>query len=163
MLMLRFVAGPDGVVYYDPSGKAPGVAVEIELEAVAEEITSGKLAESLQATVKEDLLETVILQEKKKFSAGLSLAKKAGILVVGSQNVLQGLREKKVKHVLLAEDAGQDIGKKLYSFKGCCTCLMHTNVYDEALGGYNIVVVGLLNEDKAAPLLKAVKILSNMR
>lgn len=160
---LRFVVGPEGGVFYDPSGKAPAEGVFVPLSQVKEEIESGKLFETLNVKGEEGVLNQVLQQATKRFAKALSLAKKTGALVVGTANVLEKAKAGKLHHILLAKDAGKDVKRKIEALNALVSCEMHTNVYDEALGGVNIVVVGITNSKKAAPLLKELEILTTVK
>lgn len=162
-MKIRFVAGPDGFVYYDPSGKAAGDFVLVDLEDVKDVISSKSLEQSLPAKMSDDFVGFMTNQLINRFKTNLSLAKKAGVVVTGTPKVLEGLKSGKVRKVLLAEDAGADIRKKLKAYAHQYTCLLHTNVYDEALNGSNIVLIGITHPAKATPLFETIEILSRLQ
>lgn len=160
---IRLVVGPDGYIYYDPSGKAAGESILIDIEQLKEVIESREIEAKLSAKLSDDFLETMHKQLINRFKTNLSLAKKAGVVVINATKVLEGLNKGSIQKVLIAENAGKDISKKLQVFKQQYTCLLHTNVYDEALNGSNIVLVGITKPTYAKPLFDTIKIITSMR
>ena len=89
--MVRFVAGPDGIVVPDLARRLPGRGVWVELSRarLAEGVRKSVFARSLKrkVTAPADLVERVETLLLKRVLDGLALANKAGLVVSGFSRV----------------------------------------------------------------------------
>ncbi len=115
--LLRFVAGPDGLVVLDLKRKLPGrgVWVTASRDAVARAVRLKAFARSLRAPVRaeEDLAERVEVALKSAVLGALALANKAGCLVAGFAKVEAAIRAGKAVALLHATDAAPGGREKL--------------------------------------------------
>lgn len=132
-MMLRFVLGPDGKVYFDLSGQVEGQAVELPAERQVFEQELLTLSEKLGGEVADDLADVVEKTLRKHLSQTLNLAKKAGVLCLGFDQTQEAVRKGQARVLVLAEDAGTDVKKRVEALKQ---------------GGYNTLVWGT-NKDLA--------------
>lgn len=120
--LIRFVAGPDGVVVPDLGRRLPGrgVWVDATRTAVAEAVRRKAFARSLQRNVEaaRDLPETVERLMQRRLVEAVSLANKAGLLVAGFAKVEELIEGGRAVLVLHAADAAPDgVGKLDRKFK----------------------------------------------
>lgn len=115
--LLRFVKAPDGTLTFDTREKLPGRGVWITATRVCLEEAAKKnvFARSLKekTAVPEDLADQVgrILHEDALNS--LSLARKAGVLVLGHHKCAEALERGQVTAVVEATDGAEDSLRKL--------------------------------------------------
>lgn len=114
-MKLRFVLGPDGQVYFDLSGKAPGESVE--LSARRDEFNKALSQLDQLGRVPEDLVQQVEKMLLKRFEQSLNMAKKAGVVSLGFDKAKQAIEKGKARLIILAEDAGKDIKGRVNSMK----------------------------------------------
>lgn len=115
--LIRFVRGPDGVLYPDPAAKLPGRGVWVTAEAgkVAEAAKAKVFARSFRTDVKvpADLAERVgALLERRALDA-LSLANKAGLVTTGFEKLDALLEKGAVAALFHARDASPHGAEKL--------------------------------------------------
>jgi predicted RNA-binding protein YlxR (DUF448 family) len=115
--MIRFVAGPDGAVVPDLKCRLPGrgVWVTARRRVVEDAVRRRAFARGLKAEVKApDNLPEVLdrLLEQSALDA-LSMAHKAGLVVLGFAKVEAAVTAGPVVALLRARDAGADGGRKL--------------------------------------------------
>jgi predicted RNA-binding protein YlxR (DUF448 family) len=96
--MVRFVAGPDGLIFPDTGNELPGRGawVTAERKAIEKAASKGQLAKALEAKVPPgltDLVETLLL---KRALGMLGFAKKAGLIVTGFERVKETLDKHEV-------------------------------------------------------------------
>jgi predicted RNA-binding protein YlxR (DUF448 family) len=115
--LIRFVAGPDGVIVPDLVRRLPGrgVWVTADRENVARAIASRAFAKSLKRKVEApsdlaDRVETLIVR---RVMDALSLANKAGAVVTGFEKIDQKLPQGSVHALLHGSDAAADGCMKL--------------------------------------------------
>lgn len=115
--LLRFVCAPDRQIvpdfYKKLSGK--GVYVSNSYQALEQAIRKNLFSKSLHknARISPNLLQIVENVLHKNALNAISLAKKAGQVVIGLDKVLSALKTEQVAFVLEAQDAGEDGQKKL--------------------------------------------------
>lgn len=120
--LIRFVAGPDGVVVPDLAEKLPGrgVWVTADRAAIEKAAAKGLFARGLKAPVKapEGLADLVEAGMARRVVELVSLARKAGYAIAGFEKVKGALAAGNVKVLLQASD-GSDRGKgKLWTPEG---------------------------------------------
>ncbi|KEO54515.1 RNA-binding protein [Thioclava pacifica] len=120
--LIRFVLGPDGMIYPDVAGKLPGRGIWITSDRTAIEtaMKKGLFARAAKAPAKtpENLLEMVEKALASRVVDLISLERKAGKAVVGFEKVKGWLAEGRAKVLLQASD-GSDRGKgKLWTPEG---------------------------------------------
>jgi predicted RNA-binding protein YlxR (DUF448 family) len=115
--LLRFVASPDGWVLPDPAAKAPGrgVWVGASMAAVEQAVKKKAFARGFKRDVKipDDLIEKIILGLRRRCLDHLSIARKAGSIVLGNDMVGAALRTQKPAWRVEASDGAADGRKKL--------------------------------------------------
>ncbi|AUH33646.1 RNA-binding protein [Paracoccus tegillarcae] len=120
--LVRFVAGPDGVIVPDLAEKLPGrgVWVSADRAAIEKAAQKGLFARGLKAPVKapENLADQVEDGLARRVVELVSLSRKAGDTVGGFEKVKAALAAGRVKVLLQASD-GSDRGKgKLWTPEG---------------------------------------------
>jgi hypothetical protein len=118
--LLRFVAGPDGVVVPDVAAKLPGrgLWVEASKTAIAKAVEKKLFsrAAKAQVTATADLVERAEKALVTRMLGDLGIARRSGALVLGFDNVLRGLEGPKPPKVLIeALDGAADGKRKLYA------------------------------------------------
>ena len=103
--LLRFVAGPDGVVVPDVAAKLPGrgLWVEASRDAVNKAVAKKLFARAAKAqvTAAADLSDRAEKALVTRMLGDLGIARRSGQLVLGFDNVLRGLEGPKPPKVLL--------------------------------------------------------------
>jgi predicted RNA-binding protein YlxR (DUF448 family)/ribosomal protein L30E len=118
--LIRFVAGPDGVVVPDVAAKLPGrglwVAASKAAIATAVEKKLFSRAAKAQVTATADLGERAERALVTRILGDLGIARRSGSLVLGFDNVLRALGGPKPPKVLIeAFDGAADGKRKLYA------------------------------------------------
>jgi len=116
--LVRFVVGPEGDVVADIEGKLPGrgMWVEAERKAIAAALAKNAFAKAAKQPVKvaPDLGARVEALLARRLAATLGLAKRAGQLVQGHDNVIRALDARQPPRVLVeASNAAADGRRKL--------------------------------------------------
>ena len=115
--LIRFVAGPDGVIVPDLARRLPGrgVWVTADAESVARAVASRSFARSLKRKVEApaDLAARVETLLVRRVCEALSLANKAGALVTGFEKIDRRLAQGDVTALLHGSDAAADGCAKL--------------------------------------------------
>jgi uncharacterized protein len=115
--LIRFVADLDGVVFPDPAARAPGrgVWVRATREAVDLAIKKNAFARGLKREAKApaDLSDKVAAALRQRCLDIISLAKKAGGIVVGNDQVASFLRSQEPAWRIEASDGAADGRSKL--------------------------------------------------
>jgi uncharacterized protein len=115
--LIRFVADMDGGVFPDPAARAPGrgVWVRATREAVDLAVKKNAFSRGLKREVKaaNDLSDHVSLALRKRCLDLISLAKKAGVIVIGNDQVASFLRSQQPGWRLEASDGASDGRNKL--------------------------------------------------
>lgn len=118
--LVRFVAGPDGVVVPDVAAKLPGRGLWVEASrkslAIAVEKKLFARAAKQQVTATADLGERTEKALIARMIGDLGLARRSGALVLGFDNVLRELEGAKPPKALIeALDGSKDGKRKLYA------------------------------------------------
>ncbi|MDR3510121.1 MAG: RNA-binding protein [Caulobacteraceae bacterium] len=115
--LIRFVAGPDGVVTPDLARKLPGRGLWVAADRASVETAARKGAFSRSAKTKltapADLAERVETLLAKRVLAGLGLARRAGELTFGYEAALAQIRAGKAAWIIDAADGAADGRRKL--------------------------------------------------
>jgi predicted RNA-binding protein YlxR (DUF448 family) len=118
--LLRFVADPDGQVVPDVAAKLPGRGLWVEASKIAVGIAVEKKlfsrAAKTQLTAGADLAQRAEKALVARLLGDLGIARRAGSLVLGFDNVLRQLQGPKPPKVLIeAFDGSADGKRKLYA------------------------------------------------
>jgi predicted RNA-binding protein YlxR (DUF448 family) len=118
--LIRFVAAPDGQIVPDAAAKLPGrgIWVEASPKALATAIEKKLFARAAKAnvTATADLLRRTEKALVARLLGDLGLARRAGVLVLGFDNVLRALDGAKPPALLIeARDGAGDGKRKLYN------------------------------------------------
>jgi hypothetical protein len=115
--LIRFVLGPDGSIVPDLARRLPGrgVWVEARRDRVAAAVRGRVFARSLRrpVVVAEDLPDQVERLMVRRLAEAISLAKKAGLLVVGFSKVDELVARAQAVLLIHAADAGKDGAARL--------------------------------------------------
>jgi hypothetical protein len=115
--LVRFVLGPEGAIVPDLARRLPGrgVWVEARRDCVEAAVRQRAFARSLRRPVvaAEDLASQVERLMARRLAEAVSLAKKAGLLVVGSANVDDLVERGRAVLLIHAADAGKDGAARL--------------------------------------------------
>ncbi|AQS46605.1 MULTISPECIES: RNA-binding protein [Thioclava] len=120
--LVRFVVGPDGMVYPDVAGKLPGRGIWVTSDRgiIETAMKKGLFPRAAKQAVKtpENLVELVEQALASRVVELISLERKAGKAIVGFEKVKGWLAEGRAKVLLQASD-GSDRGKgKLWTPEG---------------------------------------------
>ncbi len=115
--LVRFVAGPDGVVVPDVARKLPGrgLWVAAHREAVDQAARKGGFSRAAKAklTAPPDLSDQVDRLLKNRVLASLGLARRAGDLILGFEKAESAIEGGKTAWMVEASDGAQDGRRKL--------------------------------------------------
>jgi hypothetical protein len=115
--LLRFVAGPEGVVVPDLARKLPGrgLWVAADRASVERAANKGLFARAAKAKVQAppDLAELVETLLKRRLLSGLGLAKRGGDLISGFEKVSSAITGGKAAWLIEASDGAADGRRKL--------------------------------------------------
>ena len=151
--LLRFVLTPDRQIVPDLYKKLPGKGVYVSnsYRILAQAISKNAFSKVLKKNVKvnAELLQIVENVLHKNALNAISLAKKAGNVVIGMDKVLEALKADKVKFILEASDAGEDGQKKLNRYTEQMTVyrLFSVEELDKALDKVNTVYLAFLKQE----------------
>ena len=151
--LLRFVLTPDRQIVPDLYKKLPGKGVYVSnsYRILAQAISKNAFSKVLKKNVKvnAELLQIVENVLHKNALNAISLAKKAGNVVIGMDKVLEALKADKVKFILEASDAGEDGQKKLNRYTEEMTVyrLFSVEELDKALDKVNTVYLAFLKQE----------------
>lgn len=116
--LIRFVAGPDGVVTPDLARKLPGRGLWVAADRVSVETAAkkGLFARAAKAKVSAsaDLADQVEILLKRRLLSGLGLARKSGDLTSGFEKVAAALDAGKAAWLIEASDGAADGRRKLW-------------------------------------------------
>ena len=108
--LLRLVCAPEGGVFPDASGRAPGRGVYVCFDGncIRHAITSGKVAAAFKQSVKtinaDRLCHAAILLLQTRLGSTLSMAQKAGAAISGATPLHKALLQDRVRFLVLADD-----------------------------------------------------------
>lgn len=115
--LVRFVAGPEGVVTPDLGRKLPGrgLWVAATREAVDHAAKKGGFSRAAKARLSAppDLADQVENLLKARLLSGLGLARRAGDLILGFEKTAQAIEQGKTAWLVEASDGAQDGRRKL--------------------------------------------------
>lgn len=115
--LIRFVAGPDGVVVPDLARKLPGRGIWVAADRASVETAArkGLFARSAKAklTAPKDLADQVDRLMLRRVLDGLGLAKRAGDLISGFEKVSSALTSGKAAWLIEASDGAPDGRRKI--------------------------------------------------
>ena len=151
--LLRFVLTPERQIVPDLYKKLPGKGVYVSNsyrvleQAIAKNVFSKVLKKNVKVSA--ELLQIVENVLHKNALNAISLAKKAGNVVIGMDKVLEALKADKVKFILEASDAGGDGQKKLSRYTEEMTVyrLFSVEELDKALDKVNTVYLAFLKQE----------------
>ena len=117
--MIRFVRSPDGAVVPDIAGKLPGrgVWVSADRASVNQAVEKAVFARRFkaQSTAPDDLSDQVEARLLERCVSVLGLARKAGTLITGFDQVRAGLKKARPAWLIEAADGRADGRGKVYS------------------------------------------------
>jgi len=152
--LVRFVAGPDGVVVPDVARKLPGrgVWVGADRESVATAAKKGLFSRAAKAKLiaPADLVDQVEALLARRVLDGLGLARKAGVIISGYEKVVAALGTGNVAWLIEASDSAEDGRRKILNAARKAPRpprLLGAFNSDElglALGGENVIHTALL-------------------
>jgi len=127
--LIRFVVGPDNVVYPDTLGKLPGRGMYVSAtRAAIQEAKVGQFSRSAKekVTIPSDLAEQIEMQLVRRVTELLAMARKAGLAVCGFEKVKAWLGNDQVRVLLQASDGSERGKTKLWTptgarYFGCLT------------------------------------------
>ena len=117
--LVRFVAGPEGVVFPDVARKLPGrgLWVEADRALVEQAARKGAFARAAKAPLKApaDLADQVEALLQRRLLQGLGLARRSGELISGFDQVSKALGKRPVAWLIEAAEGSADGRRKLLS------------------------------------------------
>jgi len=147
--LIRFVAGPDGMVIPDLGRKLPGRGLWVASDRAAVDLAArkGYFSRAAKRTLSAptDLAEQVDALLARRLLAGLGLARKAGQLVLGFEKVKNALVSGEAAYLIEASDGAEDGRRKLvaslrHAVKPARLIGMFTaHELGLALGGENVI------------------------
>ena len=174
--MIRFVAGPDGIVVPDLKRRLPGrgVWVTARRRLVEEAVRRRAFGRGLKGDVKApaDLPDALDRLLERSALDALSIAHKAGLVVLGFAKVEQAVGEGPLVALVRARDAGADGGRKLLGALarrgGSAAAVkfidgLTSAQLDLALGRLNVVHAALLAGRASETFLDRWQILESFR
>ena len=115
--LIRFVAGPDGVVVPDLARKLPGRGLWVASDRASLETATRKSlfarAAKARLTAPADLPQQVEALLMRRLLAGLGLARKAGDLILGFEKVLAAVTAGQAAFLVEAVDSAADGRRKM--------------------------------------------------
>lgn len=147
--LMRFVASPDNQVLPDLAEKLPGRGFWVSANPAAITDAARKNLFSKAAGTKlqcaPDLAEQVALLLRRDLQQKLGLAKRAGVVVVGFNQVEPELARGSLRALFVASDAGADGSAKLARLNPTLPCwrLLSSVEQGQALGHDQLVYLGL--------------------
>ena len=152
--LIRFVAGPDGVVTADLARKLPGRGLWVAANRASVETAARKGAFSRAAKAKlnapADLADQVAALLSRRILASLGLARRAGELTLGYEAAVAAVRAGKAAWIIEATDGAADGRRKLlYAAKALAEPprllgLFDSNELSLALGLGNVIHLAFL-------------------
>lgn len=152
--LVRFVAGPDGVVTPDLARKLPGrgIWVAADRDSVDTAVKKNLFSRSAKAklTASADLADQVEALLRRRLLDGLGLARRGGDIISGFEKVLASIRGGKAAWLVEASDGAADGRRKLLS--ACRTSpsppqligVFSSAELGLALGGENVIHTAFL-------------------
>lgn len=159
-LMLRFAITPDGVVVPDFKKKlaSKGVWVSGSKNILQQAVTKNLFTKANKKPVKVDksLADIVEGLLKKKGLELISLAKKAGSLIVGLEKIKEASNKDMIEFFLEAKDAGNDGHNRilLMAKQKKVFCLYEIEELDKALNTINTVHLAFIKNQMSKALFE---------
>ena len=119
--LIRFVVGPDNLVYPDVLEKLPGRGMWVTADrAILDKAGRGQFSRSAkkQVTVPEGLIAEVERQLARRVVDMIALARKAGLAICGFEKVKTALDKGQVRVLLQASDGSERGKTKLWTPQG---------------------------------------------
>jgi predicted RNA-binding protein YlxR (DUF448 family) len=117
--LIRFVAGPDGVVVPDLARKLPGRGIWVAADRASVETAAKKglfaRAAKAKLSAPAGLADQVEILLKRRVLSALGLARKAGDLTSGFEKVSSAIRSGKAAWLIEASDGAADGRRKLWA------------------------------------------------
>src|SRR5688572_28473619 len=117
--LVRFVAGPGGLVVPDVARKLPGRGMWVEADRAMVELAAkkGAFARSAKAQLKApaDLADQVEALLRRRLLQALGLARRSGELISGFDRVSEALNKRRVAWLIEAAEGSADGRRKLLS------------------------------------------------
>ena len=117
--LIRFVAGPDGVVVPDLARKLPGRGIWVAADRASVETAAKKglfaRAAKAKLSAPAGLADQVEILLKRRVLSALGLARKAGDLTSGFEKVSSAVRSGKAAWLIEASDGAADGRRKLWA------------------------------------------------
>lgn len=152
--LIRFVAGPDGVVVPDLARKLPGrgIWVGADRDSVTTAAKKGLFSRAAKTKLAAppDLADQVEALLARRVLEGLGLARKAGSIISGFEKVVAALGTGKVAWLIEASDGADDGRRKVLSAARRAANAprllgaFNSNELGLALGGENVIHTALL-------------------
>jgi predicted RNA-binding protein YlxR (DUF448 family) len=171
--LLRFVAGPDGVVVPDVARKLPGRGIWVAADRASVETAAKKNLFSRSAKAKlsapaelADLVEKLLT---KRVLDGLGLARRAGDLTSGFEKVMAAVRSGKAAWLIEASDGAADGRQKILNLARHMTPtprvvgIFSSAELGLALGGENVIHTAFLGGRSAGSWAQDVERLAGFR
>ena len=158
--LIRFAVGPEGVVVPDLAAKLPGRGMWVSARAsVLTQAVTGKAfarAAKRQVKVPPDLVERVTQQLAQHALQSLSLARRAGLAIAGTEKVQAALSAGKVAWLLHVSDAADDGIAKLRAGEEVRVCrLFDREPLCQIMGRDNLAHVAVLKGQGSAGCVEA--------
>lgn len=143
--LLRFVVGPDGEAVFDAAGKLPGrglwLSARLDMLKTGAAKNAFSKAARARVLVPDDLVERVAGQLKARCLDRIGLARRAGLLTQGFDNVRAALKNGPVGVLIEAADGAPDGREKIARLAGPCpvVALFEAAEIGRAIGRDNAV------------------------
>lgn len=159
---LRFVKGPDGNVWFDPSGKAVGEDVYIKANQglVKKALTAEMFEKALDAKASPEILEQIESLLLKQLHQAIGLARKGAFVTSGVDKTDAAFYKGNVTLALMPTDVGGDAKKRLKFLRTQGLKLVEVSTKDalsQAIGVANTSVIGIKKGRATFGLLKTLE------
>ncbi len=145
--MLRFVVGPDDRLVFDADARLPGrgLWLSADREAVKKAVARNLFAKAARrrVLVDDDLYATLTARLHGRCLQWLGLARRAGAVEIGFEQVERAARDGGLDLLIVASDAGADGIGKLERFDRPTVRAFSAEEIGRALGRSSLVYVGL--------------------
>lgn len=123
--LIRITKNPDGIAILDVTGKLPGRGAYLcpDSECIGKAKKSGVIAKSLKAKINDSLWDEIenFIKDKNvnvnlKIRSVLGIARRSGNLIIGTDNIKNIVKEKKLL-ILIADDANDKTKTKNFALE----------------------------------------------
>ena len=168
--LFRFVQNLENEILFDVFFKAPGKGSYVckNSECLKKALSKGIIGKILKAKQPENLKEQMINALNIKIKGSLSLLNKAGLLIFGTQKVLDAIKYHKIDLVIYATDSSDSTKQKITStcdFNSIQTLeFLNKTTLEQLTQTANTTVLGLQESELTETLEKTIndyKMLSN--